>query len=151
MSKSWRLTIVAQFLFILGLVGYALNLHAELREIRANLPRIEPLTERIESLETENVEQTQAIELIKKTEEETLANLYTELENRLGEIRNSVNQLKQSVDSGNGSTQSNAAKIAELEKQLGAVASLEKAITEIRAEQDALQTRLQEALYATPQ
>ena len=151
MSKNWQIAIVAEFLLLLGLGGYALSLQTELKEIRANLPRVEPLAERIDTLEVENAEQTQQIELIKKTEAEALANLYTELENRLGELRNSLNQLRQSFESGANSAQANAAKIAALEKQVAGMASLQKEISSLRANQQALESKLQNALYATPE
>lgn len=151
MSKNWQIAVVAEFLLLLGLGGYALSLQTELKEIRANLPRVEPLAERIDTLEVENAEQTQQIELIKKTEAEALANLYTELENRLGELRNSLNQLRQSFESGANSNKANAAKITALEKQVAGVASLQKEISSLRANQQALESKLQNALYASPQ
>ena len=152
MSKNWRIFVIAQSCVLLGVVGYLVKLYFDLATLQTTLPRIEPLLERVEEIEEVNLIQTEDIEELRPTEEEmeATANMFKDYEARIGDLQNTINQLRKALESQSGSSQTNAKRLEVIEEELAALESLRKEFAALATNQNSLNTKIENALYQSP-
>lgn len=149
MSKSWRIFALAQSLILLGIGGYGIKLFQDVQALQAQSPLIEPLATKVEDLEKTNQSQNRLIEALTPTEEEmeATANIFQDYENRINNLQNSLNQLREVLKNQGGNTESNAARLQKIEEQLNALEALRPKLTALEEQQNTLRSRLESSAY----